>query len=94
MQTYDPIELEDLSRRLHLDIGFLLACLESSDVTISADARPLELDHAMLHRLRRLQRLCETFQIDPLIAALLLDRTEQINQLVQENRRLRRAKPL
>jgi hypothetical protein len=45
-----------------------------------------DLDHAMLRRLRQVQRLCETFEIDPLIAAMLLDLTERIHELENEIR--------
>ncbi len=77
MPKHDLNDIEHLSRVLDLDPGFLSAFLE--------EAAP---DHVMLSRLRRVQRLCETFEIEPQIAALLIEQAEHISRLERQLRHL------
>lgn len=79
-----------LSERLHMSEDFLTHCVEYSLVQMEGRGKNVDLLPGTALRLRRLQRLVETFDIDVSIAALLLDRMETISRLEREIRTLRR----
>jgi hypothetical protein len=57
---------------MEIEDQFLLACLEESVVELYEVEGRLEFANATALRLRRLQRICLTFDVDVTVALLLM----------------------
>jgi hypothetical protein len=60
-----------LCERLELEEHFLIACLDESAIEVSQVEGRLELANGTALRLRRLQRICLTFNVDVSVALML-----------------------
>lgn len=83
-------DVEALSRLFHVDQAFLLECVEEAAVALSHDeAGRAELTAAGLFRLRRIERVRAALEVEPDIAALLVDLTDRVAELEARLRRER-----
>jgi len=63
--------LDQLSKRLNVETPFINACLEASIIEVYETKGRMDLGNGTALRLRRLQRICLTFEVD-LHAAILI----------------------
>jgi hypothetical protein len=71
MAQRSKAEILHLSERLNVEVSFLTECVEASVVEIEAVDGVVDLGHGTVLHLRRLQRICHTFEIDFHVALLL-----------------------
>jgi hypothetical protein len=64
--------IERLCVQLDVDPRFFVVCLEESIIEVTTIKGRLDLGNGTVLRLRRLQRICATFDMDPQMALLLL----------------------
>ena len=64
--------IHQLCENLEIEDHFLLACLEESLVELQEIEGRLEFANATALRLRRLQRICLTFNVDVMVALLIM----------------------
>lgn len=84
-------DLEALARLFDLNQGFLRQCLEESVVAVERDdAGQAALSAAGLRRLRRIERVAAALDVEPDVAALLVDLSDRVAELED---RLRRGMP-
>ena len=81
MTPYPEAEIQDLCRRLDIDPGFLRDCLAESVIEIQETDARLDLVNATTLRLRRLQRICHTLNVDLPVALLLNDLLQRVANL-------------
>jgi hypothetical protein len=89
MKKYPNAVIVQLSQRFEVGPGFLAQCLEESVIEVREVQGTWDLDGGTLLHLRRLQRICDTFDVEPAAAKLILDLTERIADLEEEIRMLR-----
>jgi len=70
--------LRRLCEHLEIEDYFLMACLEESVIEVYETKGRLEFANGTLLRLRRLQRLCLTFDVDVHVALMLSERRAEI----------------
>jgi hypothetical protein len=87
MPAYPENVIVILSERFHVERGFLAQCIEESVVQIQEVAGEWDLSDGTALRLRRLERLCRTFEIDVPIAKRILELTERVALLEEQLRR-------
>ena len=63
--------IRQLCEQLEIEDHFLLACLEESIIEVDESEGRLEVAHGTVLRLRRLQRICLTFNVDLPVALML-----------------------
>jgi hypothetical protein len=84
MSVPDAI-LVRLSESLRIEHGFLVQCIEESIVEI----REGNVSNGSVLRLRKLERVCRTFNVDVPTAKHILELTERLAALEEEIGRLR-----
>jgi hypothetical protein len=72
MPRPSDLAIHQLSEDMEIEDQFLLACLEESVVELYEVEGRLEFANATALRLRRLQRICLTFDVDVTVALLLM----------------------
>lgn len=79
----DSIDI--LAEHLMIDASFLRNCLEAGALT-PADLTddPLAVSPGRLARIRRLQRLCVTLEVDEFAGAIIVDLLEQLDDARRE----------
>jgi hypothetical protein len=70
--SYPKAAIHQLCVRLDIEDHFFMACLEESVIEIDETEGRLELANGTALRLRRLQRICLTFNVDVPVALLLM----------------------
>jgi hypothetical protein len=84
----DP-RLEALAVRLELDEDFLLLCVSQGVVRIEElDEDPEVLTPARRAKLRRLQRLCRSLDVDVYAGAIIVDLLERLDEMERDLARL------
>jgi len=83
--------LRQLSRRLDIEALFLKECMQAAVVEIQEIDGTLDLAEGTTLRLRRLQRICHTFNVDLHVALLLAQLSQRAADLEREVEALRRA---
>jgi len=63
--------IHQLCEQLEIEDHFFLACLEESVIEIYQSEGQLEIANGTVLRLRRLQRICLTFDVDVPVALIL-----------------------
>jgi hypothetical protein len=63
--------IRHVSKKLNVETHFLKGCLEASVVEVYELKGRMDLAHGTALRLRRLQRICLTFNVDLPIALML-----------------------
>jgi len=86
---YSDASVKTLCQCLEVDSDFLMACLEASAIDIREEENHLRLDNGSILRLRRLERLCHTFQVDVPMAVRILALTQRVVELEDELRTMR-----
>jgi|GEM_PF-3518411 len=82
MAKYAPEDIQKLCRRLEVDSGFFVDCLEASIVEIQeTEEGQIDLTNGSLLQLRRLQRICHTFHVEVFMGWHLLALTQRIAEL-------------
>ena len=71
MAKLSKAAIRRLCEQLDLEDHFFLACLEESVIDVYAVEGRLEPANGTVLRLRRLQRLCLTFDVDVPVAVML-----------------------
>ena len=66
--------IHQLCVQLDIEEHFFMACLEESVIEVSETEGRLELANGTVLRLRRLQRICLTFDVDVPVALMLMPR--------------------
>ncbi len=89
MPQYPEIAIIQLCRRLQVDSGFFEQCLQESAIQVHEIDGRLDIENGTALRLRRLERICRTLNVELPIALLLLDFTGRIAELEEEIRLLR-----
>ena len=89
MKKYPEALIVELCQRLEIGRGFFVQCLEESVIEIGEVKGGWDLSEGTALRLRRLQRLCDTFDVELPAAKLILDLSERIAVLEEEVRVLR-----
>jgi len=82
-------DLIALARKLDITVEFLSDCVEYSAVRLVEIEDRVDLQEDSMLRLRRLQRVCNTFDVDACIGSMLLDMADRIAELERDIRRLR-----
>ena len=72
MSKLSDLAIHQLSEDMEIEDQFLLACLEESVVELYEIEGRLEFANATALRLRRLQRICLTFNVDVSVAVMLM----------------------
>jgi len=72
MPRPSDLAIHQLSEDMEIEDQFLLACLEESVVELYEVEGRQEFANATALRLRRLQRICLTFDVDVTVALLLM----------------------
>ena len=72
MPRPSDLAIHQLSEDMEIEDQFLLACLEESVVELYEVEGRQEFSNATALRLRRLQRICLTFDVDVTVALLLM----------------------
>lgn len=93
MKKYSEDVITELCRRLGIEQGFFTQCLEEYVIEIREVEGQLDLGGGTALRLRRLQRICDTFGVEPPAARLILDLADRIADLEEEVRVLRAGRP-
>jgi len=89
MKNYSEAALEELGKQLQIEPEFIKECTHEASIEFLEDESGLGFANGSALRLRRLQRLCETFEIDLPVAALLAELTRRITALEDELNQLR-----
>jgi len=76
MTEYSQKALQELCQRLEVDAVFFAQCVELSIIEIEVHDERLEVFNGTLLRLRRLQPICDTFDVDISVGLLLLKFSE------------------
>jgi hypothetical protein len=63
--------IHQLCEQLEVEDHFLIACLEESIIEVHETEGQLVLTNGTILRLRRLQRICLTFEVDIPVALML-----------------------
>lgn len=76
---------KSLAELMRLDVSFIEQCLSSKtiDAKDAAQGEP-ELSPLQLARLRRLRRICASFDIDVIAGSIIVDLLERIAELEAE----------
>ncbi len=77
-------EIALLCQSLGVESSFLTQCLQESIVEIEEIDDQIDLGNGTVLQLRRLQRICETFNVDLSVALLLLELTNRITELERQ----------
>jgi len=91
MPAYPENVIVILSERFHIERGFLAQCIAESVIEIHEVEGEWDLSNGTALRLRRLERLCQTLDVDVPAAKQILDLTERIADLENQIQRLRDA---
>jgi len=81
--------LQQLCLRLHIDSEFFMQCLQESVIAIHEIDGDFDLDNGTVLRLRQLERICDTLNVDLPVALLLLELTTRVAELEEDVRLLR-----
>jgi hypothetical protein len=81
--------IDELCRLLEVNPVFLDQCLRESVIELRETEAGVELGNATLLRMRRLERLCHTFDVDLSVALLLTELAQRIEALEKELRTYR-----
>jgi len=82
-------DLIELARRLEITTEFLLDCVEYSAVRLVEMEDHVDLKEDSVLKLRRLQRICDAFDVDACVGTMLLDMADHIAELERETLRQR-----
>lgn len=85
-------EIYRLAERLRLDFNFFSQCLKNEVITMSQDEGYVDLVDGSIFRLRRLQRLCQDFEVGLPIAMLLMELQQRVADLESEIQLLKKTK--
>ena len=72
MPRPSDVAIHHLCENLEIEDHFLLACMEESVIELHEIEGHLEFANGTALRLRRLQRICLTFNVDVTVALLLM----------------------
>jgi hypothetical protein len=73
--------LDQLAKRFEVDTDFLMECLHESVIEVRGSRADLDLGNGTALRLRRLERICHTLNVEVPVAALLVELTQRIERL-------------
>lgn len=91
MYSASDAPLKQLCERLQIAPEFFVQCLQESFVEIQEIDGRLDLGNGTVLRLRQLERICVTLNVDVSGAMLLLKLTQRVAELEEEVRLLRRG---
>ena len=74
MPRPSEVAIHQLSESLEIDDQFLMACMDDSVIELDEVEGRLEFANGTVLCLRRLQRICLTFNVDVTVALLLMHR--------------------
>lgn len=88
---YSPSDtaLQNLCERLQIDPEFFVECLRESVIEVHEIEGRLDLGNGTVLRLRQLERICTTLNVDLPVALLLVQLTQQVADLEEKVRLLR-----
>lgn len=89
MPVYPDAIVVRLSQSLHVDRGFIIECIEERVIEIREEKGEWSVVEGGTLQLRRLQRVCHTFNVNVPVAKHILDLTDRLAQLEYELSRLR-----
>lgn len=81
--------IQKLCHSLQIDPEFFVQCLHESVVKIHEVEGRFDLDNGTVLRLRQLERLCLTLDVNVSVGLLLLELTHQVSELEERVRQLR-----
>jgi hypothetical protein len=79
--NYSDKAIRALSKKLRVDQGLFIECVEASVVEIRETDGQLNLSNASALRLRRLERVCQTFDLEVDVAVMILDLVQRVTDL-------------
>jgi len=94
MNEYSETAIQQLCERLQIETGFFIQCFQESVIEVEEIDGHLDLGNGTILRLRRLQRICHTFNVDLPVALLLSDLVHRVADLEEEVHSLRMSRPL
>jgi hypothetical protein len=71
MRRLSEAAIRQLCEQLGIEGRFFMACLEESVIEVYETEGHLDLANGTILRLRRLQRICLTFEVDVPVAVML-----------------------
>jgi len=89
MVKYPQAVVSEFCQRFQIDSVFFVQCLEESIIEIREIDGRLDLSNGTALRLRQLERICSTMNVDLPVASLLLDLTHRVAELKETVRLLR-----
>jgi hypothetical protein len=85
MSSARDASLEELAADLEIEISFLRLCVQEGAVRVEElTQEPPALSAAALARLRRLERLCLSLDVDVFAGAIIVDLLERIEEMRRE----------
>ena len=89
MNSPSDTALQQLCERLQIDPEFFVECLQESVVEMNETEGRLDLRNGTILRLRKLERICTTLDVDVSVALLVLQLTQRVTELEEKVRLLR-----
>ena len=90
MSKHSKTTVQHLCERLQVNADFLEQCLSESVIKIHESEGQVELDNGTFLHLRKLERVCRTFDVDVPTAIMLRDLLRRVAELEEEIHRLRK----
>ena len=81
MKDYSEKQIHELCEHLDIQSELFIECLEESVIEIHESNDHLDLDGGSVLHLRRLQRICQTLNVEPPVAVLLHHLLQRIAEL-------------
>ena len=88
MPKYTETAIHEFCRSLRIDSAFFSECLQESVIEIREIEGRLDMGNGTALRLRQLERICGTLNVDVPTARLVLDLANRIAELEENVRRL------
>ena len=78
-------KLKSLAALMEIDFVFLEECLQCGAVRLQGSGRRgLVLDPSQLARIRRLQRICRSLEVDALAGSMIVDLLERVEEMQRD----------
>ena len=88
MAKYSETAIKHLCERLGVESVFFTQCLQESVIEIHESEERLDLMvNGTALRLRRLERICHTFNVDVTVGVLLLALTQRVSELEKKTKK-------
>jgi len=89
MHEIPEAAIQELSRHLHVAAEFFVECLSESVIEIKEIDGHWDLRNGTVLRLRQLERICNTLNVQLPVALQIFDLTQRVAELEEEIRLLR-----